>query len=975
MKTLLSLFFAMICATSGAITMTGNLQTITGSSATTTFRLQPLTAPLGLGGVLVAGATQTFTATNGTFSISLTTGNYRFSVGQYNFNISVPSNSNTYNVTELIASGFAFTSTPGLVLVSTNDTTASNLVAKLIFSTGLVATTNNPGGNESLTVTAPANGSNILANIDANTNQFSVSSAALSIKSGPLITNILARGITTDLAPLTNTLSTASRVAVFGASKQLTNAQASIAEIDYLVGFPELLTVSLSNKVDESSGVLTNASHYTRSAFFGPVAISNAAPVLDIFETGAPLNAKWWRWSMSDNELELSTVADNGGAGGTFLEFVRSGSTPSSMTLNTPINSTYGGTFSGGVTNTTLTAVMSVVTDANKKLISGTATAAEIAFLSGLASNLQATVNILNTALLNRVDENDGIATNLSHYGTITNYGALIVGTNVGGATTRKIVSIGQSTSDWSLVGADRWGDSVSKTMRIGALNYNTATNPLEVIQGSSSSSVDRVDIGGGTSTIGTSPGVIGLHVGVKGAPASTTEEITIDSSGIYPGVDAIGSSLGLSDHRWTNAFIASGIRFGSSVWDNIGGGTGDPELNRSGSKGALYPRESTGLYIKTVDSIGGNTARGWLLIPMPDYISNKVDNLYGIATNLYHVGNFTNQGAFYQTNATGSATNTFSSKSQFRANTEWTNALLILTYADSALSSTTPGTAFGGFHINPQTGTDGNMVGLTFGANSGGTPIHTSAQAGLYSQSSGAYGTRIGLANTDSFGTGSKMRLWIMESGKTGINTNAATEMLHVHGNSKIVNGFLQMSQITTNSIPETDSARFFVKDVGGTAEMFALDEAGNAVQLTAHNMTGPSFFYDSDDDYKAVRFEFNFYLGKVKYRNEGRKNKLLKLVMDSIADGTNYLSGLSNNKKKTEISETFDEYNTRLGYTNGHPARLVQWNWQTNQNNLQIAYDLGRSNELWQVSRGDTTITVRPAADIRKPIPAQIQ
>ncbi len=42
-------------------------------------------------------------------------------------------------------------------------------------------------------------------------------------------------------------------------------------------------------------------------------------------------------------------------------------------------------------------------------------------------------------------------------------------------------------------------------------------------------------------------------------------------------------------------------------------------------------------------------------------------------------------------------------------------------------------------------------------------------------------------------------------------------------------------------NPTPGSNTAGIFAKDVGGTVEMFAIDEAGNANQLTPHNYAGP--------------------------------------------------------------------------------------------------------------------------------------
>jgi hypothetical protein len=80
--------------------------------------------------------------------------------------------------------------------------------------------------------------------------------------------------------------------------------------------------------------------------------------------------------------------------------------------------------------------------------------------------------------------------------------------------------------------------------------------------------------------------------------------------------------------------------------------------------------------------------------------------------------------------------------------------------------NTTTPGPAFYALHFSGQSTAD-YATGLTW---NGGTSV---AQAGIYVQGSGVYGTRMYLATTDAFVSGSKTAITINETGIVTINRN----------------------------------------------------------------------------------------------------------------------------------------------------------------------------------------------------------
>lgn len=97
-----------------------------------------------------------------------------------------------------------------------------------------------------------------------------------------------------------------------------------------------------------------------------------------------------------------------------------------------------------------------------------------------------------------------------------------------------------------------------------------------------------------------------------------------------------------------------------------------------------------------------------------------------------------------------------------------------------TAHSYPTPGTSYGSLHITPATGaTADQSAAITFGATQG----QTAAQAGIYVQSSGAYGTKMHFGTTDAYASGSKARMIIDYNGNVGIGTLSPGALLHVNG------------------------------------------------------------------------------------------------------------------------------------------------------------------------------------------------
>lgn len=112
-----------------------------------------------------------------------------------------------------------------------------------------------------------------------------------------------------------------------------------------------------------------------------------------------------------------------------------------------------------------------------------------------------------------------------------------------------------------------------------------------------------------------------------------------------------------------------------------------------------------------------------------------------------------------------------------------------------AVFNSTTPGTGLYGLHFIGQTTAD-RASGITWNGGSSG------AQAGIYVQGSGAYGTKMYLATTNAYTTGAQTRMMINANGNVGIGDNAPGDKLSVSG---VVKGtYLKTSSVVscTNGI-----------------------------------------------------------------------------------------------------------------------------------------------------------------------------
>ena len=118
----------------------------------------------------------------------------------------------------------------------------------------------------------------------------------------------------------------------------------------------------------------------------------------------------------------------------------------------------------------------------------------------------------------------------------------------------------------------------------------------------------------------------------------------------------------------------------------------------------------------------------------------------------------------------------------------------------------------------------------------------------------------------------------------------------------------------------PGINTCSIYGKDVGGTVEFFAVDEAANAVQLTSHPSDAPEYLYDDDTDVTPPRIhkDVNFLLGTIQWVNVTRQARLNEMLINGDDLPTDP------SKRKIIIDETFDEYNERTGSS----LEVIDWN-----------------------------------------------
>ena len=169
--------------------------------------------------------------------------------------------------------------------------------------------------------------------------------------------------------------------------------------------------------------------------------------------------------------------------------------------------------------------------------------------------------------------------------------------------------------------------------------------------------------------------------------------------------------------------------------------------------------------------------------------------------------------------------------------------------FQENSFNATTPGTTTGyGIHLSGQTTAD-YATGITFSA---GNASASNANAGIYSQGSGSYGTKMYLATTDSYATGAKTRLMIDHAGNVGIGTINPLSKFVVNGGSlsttyttsetRIADGSIHLMKTSAGGIFEAVRAMNLDTTAGTTVRLLAA-----ATSDAFNNTNGGKVFVDA--------------------------------------------------------------------------------------------------------------------------------
>jgi hypothetical protein len=182
------------------------------------------------------------------------------------------------------------------------------------------------------------------------------------------------------------------------------------------------------------------------------------------------------------------------------------------------------------------------------------------------------------------------------------------------------------------------------------------------------------------------------------------------------------------------------------------------------------------------------------------------------------------------------------------------THSTLRLTGALSAWNTTTPGTGNGGIHLGATSATSNQGPAITFGARDASSG--SNAQAGIYINSDGNYGTRMYLATTDSYAAGSKTAISISETGVVNfVRTNPTVQGNPVWHSGNLTN----LNQLTNgpgyiSSYTETDTLATVVSRGNTANNKIIINSTGTGGDATLKiNTSTSSTFVHSQENLAA--------------------------------------------------------------------------------------------------------------------------
>ena len=244
--------------------------------------------------------------------------------------------------------------------------------------------------------------------------------------------------------------------------------------------------------------------------------------------------------------------------------------------------------------------------------------------------------------------------------------------------------------------------------------------------------------------------------------------------------------------------------------------------------------------------------------------------------------------------------------------------------------NETTPGPTRGSVHFDPGTTTADTGNALTFGASdTPGSPNEGStAHAGIYTRSDGAYGSKMYFATTDSYAVGSKTRMMIDYNGNVGIGTTTPTAKLHVVGTG-LFTGLV--SGITPVAAANFVTKAYVDGSGGGTGPFLPLAGGtltgaltGTSATFTGNisalggSFTDPVTIYDSTisenprlsvgrNAGEAIQFDVTDRVATIRHKNDSDSNQPhdLDFIIDTPSSGNKIFNfGVAGNTTSTYLT-----------------------------------------------------------------------
>ncbi len=355
--------------------------------------------------------------------------------------------------------------------------------------------------------------------------------------------------------------------------------------------------------------------------------------------------------------------------------------------------------------------------------------------------------------------------------------GNIIMQGNVGIGTTNPLATLDILHPN-SAAGGIRLQSSLDdltlKRGRIKTGHYNNSEEPVTLLITSNSSGENLIALGG-SSTVENSANTISFYTGETAATLNGTERMRINSAG----------NVGIGTTNPTAKLYVNG----TSIFNDIATFTQPVVV----SAPILGPHAATKSYVdSTIASATSSIATLWG--------GTIGGNVWNLNSGNVGIGN-NNPLAKLQINNQG------------------------------AFNAVIPGpSAYYGLHFNGQTTAD-YATGITW---NGGT---TGTQAGLYVQGSGAYGTKMYFATTQSYATGAQTRMMIDHSGNVGIGTTTPGTRLTVigSGNYSIDAGNYRIGNIAA-PVSANDAVNLsYLQSAVGTAQNAYWNLSGSTLSASS--------------------------------------------------------------------------------------------------------------------------------------------